>query len=133
MPGAKNKSRVLVGMGRSPYAFLADGSEGKNRGVKKLNGNFLPAATPDGKQIIILSGRNLEEKSGRKKFAGYAPETHYIPTSEMERAGTHKRGKHWVHLHGKEENGRWPKVFIDAAGNLHYGKSTYRMDDWLYR
>lgn len=133
MPGAKNKSRVLVGMGRSPYAFLADGSEGKNRGVKKLNGNFLPAATPDGKKIIILSGRNLEEKSGRKKFAGYAPETHYIPTSEMERAGTHKRGKHWVHLHGKEENGKWPKVFVDAAGNLHYGKSTYRMDDWLYR
>lgn len=133
MPGPKKRSRVLVGMGRSPYAFIADGPQGKSSGTKQLKGRFTPTATPDGKQIILLAGRNSTDGTGKKRFAGFAPETHYIPTSEMERAGTHKRGKHWVHLHGKEENGRWPKVFIDSAGNMHYGKSTYRMSDWLYR
>lgn len=132
LPGPKNRSTVLSGMGRSPRALIADGPEGKNSGTKQLRGKFTPVATPDGK-ILLLSGRNSKDTKGKKKFAGYAPETHYVPTSEMERAGTFKRGKYWVHLHGKEENGRWPKVFVDSAGNIHYGKSTYRISDWLYR
>jgi hypothetical protein len=129
---SKGKLKYLIGMGRSPAAFIADGPKGAHRKIRKLRGPWIPSFTSDGKKIILLraSGRGPVGKS--LKFVGYAPETHYILTAAQEKAGSFKRGKHWVHKHD-DERGKWPKVYKDSSGNLVYGKGTYHVGAWIRR
>lgn len=119
--------RALVGMGRTPQVFLARSRKDK---PKTYNKGGIVACNASGRQIFVLTGRDSTSKSQKLRPVGYAAQTHYIPTRLEERAGTHKRGKRWVHNHN-DEGGRWPKVYEDQAGNLIYGRGTYRVSDWI--
>ena len=121
--------RTLTGMGSTPVAVLADRRGGKKR-KRRFNG--LVACDSTGRRIEILRGRNSKAKKPRLRQVGFAAETHYVPTRLEERAGTFKRGRYWVHEHN-DEGGRWPKVYEDQAGNLIYGKGTYKVTDWIRR
>lgn len=129
-PGKK----ILVGMGRSPEAQIADGDERNVHKIKRFKQSRKLAATDaDGKRIYILN-KTQQKGAGKKlRFVGYAPETHYVLTPGEEKAGSFKRGKYWIHDHGKAEQGKWPKVYEDQYGNLVYGKSTYRVGKWIQR
>ena len=124
-------SKVFVGMGRGK-ARLADGPKGNHRKVKGQRKQGIPVFEPDGKRIWVLSGKNSSASRQELKDAGYVAETHYIPTDDMEAAGTKKAGKYWVHKHD-DDGGEWPKVKEDQAGNLVYDTGTYRVTDWIYR
>lgn len=133
LPGPKNKTKVLVGMGNSPEMQLADGDEKNVSKVRRVKGKRFAATDADGKQIFVLSGRSGRAEEPRLKFVGYAPETHYVLTRGEENAGTFKKGKYWVHSHGSEEGGKWPRVYQDQFGNFHYGRGTYRVGKWIRR
>lgn len=132
LPGPKNKTVVLVGMGRSPNMLLADGPKGSSQKKKKVKGRYTVATDPNGRRIMLLSGVNTSESKQVLRDVGFAPETHYIPTSRMEKAGTPKKGKYWVHKHD-DDGGRWPRVKQDQAGNFIYDPGTYRVKAWIYR
>jgi hypothetical protein len=129
LPGPRNKEVILVGMGRTPVAVLADSRNGPKR---KIKGRWIPAFTSDGRQIALLSGRNSRDQKQRIRRVGYVAETHYIPTVAQERAGSQKSGKHWQHLHS-DEGGEWPEVYQDQKGNLIYGTGSYRVNQWIRR
>jgi hypothetical protein len=131
IPGPRNKTVFLVGMGRSPQVNLANGNS-KGAVRKRVRGKFLAATDAEGKRIFMLSGRSSKDSKARTKFVGYAPETHYIPTDKMENAGTFKKGRYWVHKHD-DDGGAWPVVKKDQAGNFVYEPGTYRVKDWIYR
>lgn len=132
IPGPKNKTVVLVGMGRTPEVHLADGPKGRSKKRWKLRGKYMAAFDAAGRRIFILSGRNSGASRASMKAVGFAPETHYVPTGGMERAGSFKAGKYWVHKHD-DEGGRWPLVRRDQAGNFVYDPSTYTVTDWIRR
>ncbi len=126
---------VMVGMGRTPEAYLRTAPKGVRGEKTKLGGKWIVACDTSGRHILILSGKKIK---GALRFVGYAPETHYIPTDDVERAGTHKAGKHWRHLHS-DDGGKFPKVYADRNGkldkdsNLVYAKGTYSVTDWIRR
>jgi len=131
MPGPKNKVVFLVGMGKAPSVQLADGPKGKAKKVWRVKRKGqIAAVDASGRRIVILSGRNGFGSGKKKKFLGFVPETHYVPTKEMEDAGTHKKGRYWIHRMG-EEGGTWPKAYEDEAGNVIYDKGSYRVTDWI--
>jgi hypothetical protein len=132
-PGHKGRGIYLAGMGVSPGVYLADGPEGKDRKKWVVRGRFIAATDSAGKRIFLLRRKGLKNFGKRPKFVGYAYETHYIPTGSIEKAGSHKSNKHWVHSHNKDENGKRPKVYRDAGGNYLYSPSTYRVTSWIYR
>jgi hypothetical protein len=128
IPGVK-KGETVVGMGTSPKVILADGPNKKSATrIRQVRGKRILATNTTGTRMYIVGkGKN----SGKKRFVGWAPETHYVPTKAMEKAGTHKKGKYWVHLHN-DDGGKWPKVF--QAGNAFiYAPGTYRVTDWIRR
>jgi len=128
-PGSSNHE-FLVGMGISPKVILADGPKGKETRKWEVKGKRTLATNVTGTRMFVLSGKNSNDRSEKLKFVGYAPETHYIPTKKMENAGTHKKGKYWIHKHD-DDGGRWPKVYQDSAGNFLYGPGTYSVTDWI--
>jgi hypothetical protein len=130
VPGPKNKAIVLASIGKSPQVQLADGPTNRASSVKKVRGRGWVATDSSGKRIFILSGKNSNAPKGKLKFAGWAPETHYVLSDAEENAGSFKRGKYWVHEH-KDEGGKWPKVFKDQAGNFFYAPGTYRVGKWI--
>ncbi len=130
IPGPRNKKVFLVGMGRSPQVQFANGPKGKATQVRKDKRARIAAVTADGRQIMILSGRNSRGSGKTKRFLGHVPETHYVPTNAQEGAGTFKRGKYWVHKMG-EEGGSWPKAYEDEGGNIIYDRGSYRVTDWI--
>jgi hypothetical protein len=121
--------RALVGMGMTPNVVLADRRGGKPHKIRKKG---IVACSSNGRQIYILTGRDSKARNPRLRHVGYAAETHYVPTKLEERAGTFKRGRYWVHKHD-DAGGRWPKVFADQAGNIVYGRGTYKVTDWIRR
>lgn len=132
---ATKKNGYLVGMGNCPVVVLANAKK-KGRGVtiRKIRESRVAATDPSGRRIFLLS-RGGKSKLGRAakgklKFIGWVPETHYIPTRGMERAGTFKKHAHWTHEHN-DKGGRWPKAFVDDRGNVIYGRGTYRITDWI--
>jgi len=132
VPGPKDKTIVLVGMGRSPEVQTSTAPKGKKGKKKVSKKNRIAAVDASGKRIWILNGK--DSKAGRQDLQdiGYVPETHYIPTGPMEKAGTFKRGKYWVHKHD-DDGGEWPTAKMDQAGNIIYDESTYYVDDWIRR
>jgi hypothetical protein len=132
LPGPKNKTVVLVGMGKTPEVHLADGPKDRFKSRKKVRGSYMAAFDARGRRIFILSGKPSKESKQRLSFVGFAPETHYVPTVMMENAGTFKAGKYWVHKHD-DEGGRWPRVRRDQAGNFIYDPATYTVTDWIRR
>ena len=132
--GPKNKDIYLMGMGWTPEVHV---SAARNPGAEKtvVKGRWKVACSPNGRQIVIFTGRQFK---GPWKFVGYAPETDYIPTGELDRAGTPKGNTKWVHTHD-DEGGVWPRVFADHGGkltkatNFIYGTGTYSVTDWIRR
>lgn len=131
VPGPENEVKVMVGMGRSPAVNLADGPKGKGK-KKRIEKAHIPAVDPDGKEIWLLTGKDAKEAKARLKPVGFAPVTEYIPTDEIEDAGSFKRGAHWVHKHD-DEGGEWPEVYQDQAGNYRYAHGTYEVGKWIRR
>lgn len=129
----KRGTSFLVGMGTTPLVQIADGPEERHSRIKKLKQRRIVACDVKGRRIYLLKP-NARGPIGKKlKFVGYVPETHYVLTKDQEAAGSFKKGKYWVHLHGKEEHGKWPKLYRDSSGNLVYGQGTYRVGDWIRR
>lgn len=128
LPGPKNKTKVLVGMGKTGKGGkFTDGSrDWQPRGTR------LAATDADGKRIFLLTGKNSKSADTRLRKVGRVKETHYVPTPDQERAGTFKEGKYWVHRHD-DDGGKYPEVFQDVAGNFIYGPGTYRVTDWIRR
>lgn len=134
LEGTKGSTRFLVGMGYSPNVVLAArpnrrGENVKGIKTKKIRGRFAVACDPEGRRIYLI--RKKRGAIGKRlRFVGYAAETHYIPNRRVEKAGSFKRGKHWVHSHA-DEGGRFPKVYRDSSGNFIYGPGTYRIGKWI--
>lgn len=133
IPGPKDKTVVMVGMGWNEEAHLADGPEGKDKKHWTLKGKRIPALDADGKKVFLLKGKDSKAAKRKLKKLGYAPKTIYIPTPDMEKAGTKKKKTIWVHHHNKEEGGKYPEVFEDQAGNLILNSETLWVDKqgWL--
>lgn len=127
------KNLVLVGAGRTPGVFLASCPR-EVPGCKKkvIRGRKRVAFDVNGRKIFILANGSQKNIGKRKKFVGWATRTEYVPTKEIEAAGSDKANRHWVHDH-EDEGGRWPKVFKDAAGNFIYAPGTLRINKWLRR
>lgn len=116
-----------AGMGRVPEITVWDG-----RRKKRIAGHWLGAFNPRGTRILLIKKkRGLPVKSKWRKL-GRVVKTHYILTRGMERMGSFKRGKHWVHEH-KDEGGKWPMAYVDQNGNVLYGRGTYRIGKWIRR
>lgn len=129
MPGPKNKTKYLVGMGRA-------GTGGKIRkeggGTTRAKGAKLVATDASGKRIFLLSGKNSSAPRANLRKVGRVEETHYVPTPDQEAAGTFKKNKYWVHRHD-DEGGKFPDVYKDQAGNYIYAPGTYSVTDWIRR
>lgn len=125
------KNKYLIGMGRSPVVLIADGPDKRSsKKIRKIKGRWTPAFDASGKRIVILKPRAGKNFGKGLKFIGWVPETHYIMTSKMEKAGSFKKGKYWVHEHD-DDGGSWPKAYQDKEGNILYAKGTYHIDDWI--
>jgi len=130
MPGSSKQTKFLVGMGRSGQGGKIQTSDGR---MTRAKGVRHVATDASGRQIFLLSGRNSKASKAALKKVGKVIETHYVPTAQQEKAGTHKKHKYWVHRHTKEENGVPPSVSVDQAGNYIYDRGTYRVTDWIHR
>ncbi len=125
--GNQNRTKFLVGMGKAGSGGKIKTPDGKTitaKGAKKV------ACDASGKQIMLLSGKNINAGQAKLKEVGKVLETHYVPSASQERAETFKRGAYWVHKHN-DDGGRFPKVYKDQAGNFVYGKGTYKVTDWI--
>ena len=146
MPGGpKSKTIPLVGMGYTLVVHLADKDKGKRGGKKRvLKGRWTVATEQTGRHVLLLSNRPI---AGKFAPVGFAPETHYIPPPDVERAGTHKKGLEWRHRHGRDDEHKgiprsklhYPQVFadrngkVDAHSNFIYGSTgTAKITDWMY-
>jgi hypothetical protein len=126
----KDRSRATrVCLGISPAVFIAKKRGGKAR---KIPGKRRLAFDPRSRRMMVLNMKSKGPVGKNLSFLGYAPETHYIPTPAMERTGTFKTGKYWVHKHD-DDGGKWPEVWVDSSGNFIYGQGTYKVDRWLRR
>lgn len=143
MPDGKQQRTVLMGMGWTPEVHISDQKKGTNGKRVVVRGHWQVACTPNGRRILLLSGKRALGK--RLYPLGYAPETNYLPTREMEEAGTFKAKTHWQHLH-EDEGGVNPLVYADvppASGplprtvpshaNFVYAPGTYTITDWIRR
>jgi len=129
MPGPSDKAKVFVGMGHTGKGgkiIAPDGRKTRAKGVR------FAATDADGRRIFLLTGKDSDAKSPQLRKVGVVEETHYVPTTAMEKAGTFKKNKYWVHRHD-DEGGEFPEVFKDQAGNYIYGEGTYRINDWIRR
>jgi hypothetical protein len=130
-PGFSGGSTTLVGLGWVPELGIASRRGGHVRRIKGGR-KWRLATDAGGRRLWVFRGRSMRARRPQLKFVGYVAETHYIPTGPEERAGSFKRGRHWVHKH-HEGGGKWPKLYQDQAGNLWYGKGTYRVGKWIRR
>ncbi len=145
IPGGDPKSTVpLVGMGHTKEVFLSDGQKGqKGKKQRVIRGNWQVATERTGRHVLLLSKRPM---SGALKFVGFAPQTIYIPPADVEKAGTHKAGFIWKHVHGQPDGKsiprnelNWPKVYadrdgkVDGSSNFVYGSTKHaKITDWMY-
>lgn len=121
---------VLVSMGKSPAVTIANGpNKRKATRITRKRHNRMVATDASGRRIYIIGSQGLPAKP-KLTFIGWAAKTEYIPSKDIEKAGTGKRGKHWIHDH-TDEGGRWPKLYADQRGNYHYGRGTYSVSDWI--
>lgn len=124
--------KTLVGMGISPGVYLTDGPEGRARKKWTVKGRRWVATDAGGRRIFILSRKGARKFGKKPRFVGYARETRYIPYGSVERAGSPKSNRVWVHSHGSDEKGKYPKVYKDAGGNYLYAPGTYKVTSWIY-
>lgn len=148
--GPKGKTVFLMGMGTAPEVHLSASNKGEKRsnpGKARtvVKGKWIIASDSSGRHVLILNQNRPIQKPF--KFVGYAPETNYIPTPDIEAAGTHKKGKWWRHIHGENDSTKqfaehklkWPAVFADRNGkvdrnsNFMYGRTpSAKIRDWMY-
>jgi hypothetical protein len=133
MEDGKSKNTVLVGAGRTTGVYLADTSNYEDKtktwNIKRA-GRI--AFDVNGRRVFILSNGSQKNFGKDLKFVGYARETHYIPTGKMEKAGSFKKGKYWIHK-ADDDGGRFPRVYKDKAGNFIYAPGTLRINKWMER
>jgi hypothetical protein len=130
VPGPKV---TLVGAGMTTGVYLTDGTKkGGREWNVKFKGRRKIAFDPSGRKVFILSSGSQQNFGKNLRFVGHARESHYIPTRDMEKAGSFKKGKYWIHKHD-DEGGRFPKVFKDSAGNFIYAPGTLRINEWMRR
>jgi len=129
----RRKKTALVVMGTEPFVLVADGPRNRHSKIRKYRGKWVATTTPNGKKIIILKNGRAGKGFGKGlRFVGWMPETHYVLNKRVENAGSHKRGKYWIHKHD-DEGGKWPRASVDREGNIHYSPGTYRVGAWIRR
>ncbi len=135
----------LLGMGHTDKVLISNGQKGQQgKQTRTIKGRWNVATEKTGKHVILLTKRPM---SGKLVFVGYAPETFYIPPPDIEKAGTHKAGFVWRHIHGAADGNAkipkaqlvWPKVYADRGGkvdvssNFVYGSTKHgRITTWMY-
>ncbi len=135
----------LVGMGHTNAVHISSGQKGeKGKKTRIVKGHWQVATERTGKHVLLLSKRPM---AGGLKLVGYAPQTTYIPPPDVEKAGTHKAGFIWKHIHGQSDgNGKipkaqliWPKVYadrdgkVDSSSNFVYGSTPRgKITTWMY-
>lgn len=128
---APGKMKVLVSAGTTPGVYLSDcPRDGAGCKQWKVPGRRRIAFDTSGRRIYILAKGSQKNFGKGLKFVGYAHQSVYVPTKAMERAGSHKKNRIWIHRMG-EEGGTWPKVYKDKAGNFIYARGTYRIGKWI--
>lgn len=125
VPGG-SKLRVQAGMASVPQIVVHDGKR-----KRTIRGNWRGAFDGSGRRITLFKRRGLPKRP-RWRYLGRVVETHYVPSKSIERAGSFKKGTHWVHEH-HDERGKWPRAFVDQAGNVRYARGTYRINKWIRR
>jgi hypothetical protein len=129
LKGGGRREKALAGLGDSPVAYLSETPRGKPRKVK---GKWSLVLDVDSGRLALMNPRRRKPMGRNMQFVGYAPRTDYVPTRALEKAGTFKAGRYWMHMH-TDDGGRPPEVYLDDAGNLIYGSGTYSVDKWLRR
>ena len=145
MPGGPKRQMIpLLDMGHTKVVHLSNEDKGGRGGKQVLKGRWTVATEQSGRHVLLLSDRPI---AGRFMPVGFAPETHYIPPPDVERAGTHKAGLEWRHRHGVDDEKkdvppsklRWPRVYadrggkVDAKSNFIYDRTpTSKITDWMY-
>lgn len=128
--GSGGKTTVLVGLGRSPAVSIADGPKGRAKKIRRIRHSGTLATDAGGRRLYILKSRGREPGKKNLKFLGWSPTVEYIPTRAIEKSGSFKRNRHWIHKFG-EEGGSWPKIFKDKNGNYVYSKSSFKVGKWI--
>lgn len=128
MPDVPGIPKHLVSLGISPAVTVADGTKRNHSRVFRIVRRGTLAATPDGKRMFILTGKAPKKKGTR--YIGRISQTEYIPHAGIEKSGSFKKGRHWVHEMG-EEGGEWPKAYQDDAKNILYARGSYRIGKWI--
>jgi hypothetical protein len=134
LPGPKNKVKIMVSLGRCPALTLANGPKGRATSQKRrrLSGCVL-ACDAAGKRLFVLNKRSRRVRGKGKRFLGWASVVEYIPTRSIERSGSFKSGKHWVHSFS-DDHGKWPKAQEERDGTIALVGGTYRIaGKWLRR
>jgi hypothetical protein len=127
------KTKVLVSAGSTPGVYLSDCPR-ERAGCKqwKISGRRRIAFGTSGRRIYILARGSQKNFGKGLKFVGYAARSVYVPTKAIEKAGSFKKNRIWVHEH-KDEGGRFPRVYQDRAGNFIYAPGTLRIGKWMRR
>ncbi len=155
--GPKDKVIPLMGMGECPEVHLS--TENKGGGGKRtvIKGKWKIGTDASRKHLFIL-GNRPEKKP--YKFVGYAPETNYIPSKDIEEQLTKmlksgrltkdqaaKLGKWWRHIHGENDSDKqvpesrlkWPAMYADRNGKVDKDSNfisdktpTFKVRDWQY-
>ncbi len=145
VPGGPKATIPLVGMGHTDKVLISTGQKGaRGKSTRTIKGKWNVATEKSGKHVILLTNRPM---SGKLSFVGYAPETYYVPPADVEKAGTHKAGFVWRHIHGAADGKTnipkaqlvWPKVYADRGGkvdgssNFVYGSTRHgKITTWMY-
>jgi hypothetical protein len=134
LPGPKSKVKIMVSLGRCPALTLANGPKGRatQERRKRLAGCIL-ACDAAGKRLFVLNKSRRRVRGKGKRFLGWASVVEYIPTRSIERSGSFKSGKHWVHSFS-DDHGEWPKAQEESDGTIALVGGTYRIaGKWLRR
>jgi hypothetical protein len=134
LPGPKSKVKIMVSLGKCPALTLANGPKGSatKEQRKRLSGCIL-ACDAAGKKLFVKCSRSRRVRGKGKRFLGWASVVEYIPTRSIERSGSFKSGKHWVHSFS-DDHGKWPKAQEESDGTIALVGGTYRIaGKWLRR
>ncbi len=130
-PNVRGVPKVLAGLGHCGAIVLADGPKGRAKRFRTMKRPGYLASNASGRRMFILKRRQRRSKARGRRFLGYVARTDYYPTQKLEQAGTFKSKTLWQHKMGEHKGGRWPKAYVDGAGNIFFDRSTYKVGKWI--
>jgi hypothetical protein len=143
-----SKPTPLNFMGFAPRLVVSSQDKGKHGGkTRVIHGRWLALTDEKGKRIFLLNPRR--PLKGALKPVGYAKETWYVPTEDIEAVAPEKAKTVWRHKHGHADAAwlkklprsslRYPRMFADRNGVLDQNSSVIYgstpsavVRDWMY-